>query len=228
MYFRPLPLMTAITLASFVILILFGNWQWSRYAEKMAAQGGAPDWADITGETLPGTQVRVYAYTDGRAAWRIVTGFDTGEGIVFLPRAIHFTVEPPADPAAGQMLAAPERLSLRGLWYSPQRRNAFTAADDVEAGLYYLLDPERLGTTLPGDDSARVLPLVFEPETLTLGGTASTIENPFLSRGDADRLPPERHFGYAITWWGLAIALIGVYLAFHYQRGRLRFRRETG
>jgi surfeit locus 1 family protein len=39
-------------------------------------------------------------------------------------------------------------------------------------------------------------------------------------------LPPQRHFGYAITWWGLAIALIGVYLAFHYQKGRLRFRNE--
>ena len=43
-----------------------------------------------------------------------------------------------------------------------------------------------------------------------------------------DSLPPQRHFGYAITWWGLAIALLAVYLAFHHQKGRLRFRGGSG
>ena len=31
------------------------------------------------------------------------------------------------------------------------------------------------------------------------------------------------HLGYAITWYGIACALIGVYLAFHHQAGRLTF-----
>ena len=31
------------------------------------------------------------------------------------------------------------------------------------------------------------------------------------------------HLGYAITWYGIACALIGVYAAFHHQRGRLGF-----
>ena len=70
---------------------------------------------------------------------------------------------------------------------------------------------------------------MFEPETLirTDNLTSAPAANPLLIPGDSERLPPERHFGYAITWWGLAMALAGVYLAFHYQRGRLRFRRET-
>ena len=34
--------------------------------------------------------------------------------------------------------------------------------------------------------------------------------------------PPAKHLGYAVTWFGLAAALIGVYLALHIARGRLR------
>jgi surfeit locus 1 family protein len=31
------------------------------------------------------------------------------------------------------------------------------------------------------------------------------------------------HLSYAMTWYGIALALVGVYTVFHYQAGRLRF-----
>ena len=31
------------------------------------------------------------------------------------------------------------------------------------------------------------------------------------------------HLSYAMTWYGIALALVSVYGAFHYQAGRLRF-----
>jgi surfeit locus 1 family protein len=34
---------------------------------------------------------------------------------------------------------------------------------------------------------------------------------------------PNNHLQYAITWFGLALALIGVYLVYHAHQGRLRF-----
>jgi surfeit locus 1 family protein len=34
-------------------------------------------------------------------------------------------------------------------------------------------------------------------------------------------MPPSRHVGYALTWFGLALTLIAVYLAFHHRAGRL-------
>ncbi len=34
MTFRPLPVMTILGLAGLIVLILLGNWQWSRYQEK--------------------------------------------------------------------------------------------------------------------------------------------------------------------------------------------------
>lgn len=225
MMFRPLPVMTVLSVIAFAILIMFGNWQWGRYGEKMAQKGVEPDWAEITGTTLPGTERMVYAYADGDATWRQVTGFETAEGILFLPVSITYSIEPPpVSPAA-----EPRTLTLRGLWHPPQQRNAFTTPDDPEKNLYYALDPERLAASLPAELAARVIPRVFEPETLirTDNLTSAPAANPLLIPGDSERLPPERHFGYAITWWGLAMALVGVYLAFHYQRGRLRFRRET-
>ena len=35
------------------------------------------------------------------------------------------------------------------------------------------------------------------------------------------------HLSYAMTWYGIALALVGVYGAFHYQTGRLRLGRKT-
>lgn len=79
MMFRPLPVMTVLSIICFSILIMFGNWQWARYGEKMAQKGVAPDWAKLAGTTLPGTERTVYAYADGDAAWRQVTAFETAE-----------------------------------------------------------------------------------------------------------------------------------------------------
>lgn len=224
MMFRPLPVMTVLSLIAIAILIMFGNWQWGRYQEKMAAKDTAPAWAEVTGNTIPGTEQVVYAYADGRAAWRQVIAFDTAEGVLILPRVISYEIEPPVFMPA----ATAETLTLRGLWHPPARRNAFTAEDQPQFGIYYTLDPEVIAEALDPALGARIIPRVFEPETLALAATGATVPNPILQPGDSARLPPERHFGYAITWWGLAIALVGVYLAFHHQRGRLRFRREKG
>ncbi len=225
MMFRPLPVMTVLSVICFAILIMFGNWQWARYEQKMSMKGVEPEWSEITGKILPGTELLVYAYADGDAAWRQVTGFETEGGILFLPRTISYAIDPPSVVTATDA----ETLTLRGLWHPPQRRNAFTTPDAPEEGVYYTLDPATLAAALPADLAARVIPRVFEPETLlrTDYPAPQAVPNPLLMPGDSARLPPERHFGYAITWWGLAMALIGVYLAFHHQRGRLRFRREN-
>ncbi|MFN7054079.1 SURF1 family protein [Hyphomonas sp.] len=222
MQFRPYPVMTAFTAAAFVILILFGNWQWGRYEQKMGARDTAPDWADITAAIIPGTEQAVYAYAEGRSAWRITVAAETADGVILLPRQISYEVEPPDI----LPLAVAEAVTLRGLWHPPSRRNAFSAEDQPQFGLYYTFDPVRMAETLPPSVGARLIPRVFEPETLVLIGTAEQVANPMLQPGDPARLPPERHFGYALTWWGLAIGLIGVYLAFHYQKGRLRFGQE--
>ena len=39
------------------------------------------------------------------------------------------------------------------------------------------------------------------------------------------RTPPETHIGYAVTWFGMAIAFAVIYGLMHKRAGRLRFRR---
>jgi len=50
-----------------------------------------------------------------------------------------------------------------------------------------------------------------------------TTTNPYGAPRPIDPLPPQRHLGYALTWWGLAIALFVMYWVFHMSRGRLKF-----
>ena len=37
MTFRPMPILTALSVVSLVILVLLGNWQYARYSEKIDA-----------------------------------------------------------------------------------------------------------------------------------------------------------------------------------------------
>jgi surfeit locus 1 family protein len=40
------------------------------------------------------------------------------------------------------------------------------------------------------------------------------------------RVPPAQHYGYAVTWFGMAIALLVIYGVFHARAGRLSFRKQ--
>ncbi|MCA8902813.1 MAG: hypothetical protein KDA53_16355 [Hyphomonas sp.] len=229
MQFRPFPVMTVLSLISLGILIWLGNWQYGRFQQKMAIDQLEPEWVVLDGEIVPGSEVRAYFYADGQAGWMRVVAVDTGTGLVFTPIEIAEQVEVP--PPCTAETCASGRLSAEGLYKPPYKRNAFTAPDDAEARVFYVLDPSVFAALLPEAVRADVAADVFEPAAIRIigaDGVARVDTNPYARLRLDDELPPQRHFGYAITWWGLAMALIGVYLAFHYQKGRLRFRKERG
>ena len=57
-----------------------------------------------------------------------------------------------------------------------------------------------------------------------VGPDGRAVSNPFALAPGADVLPPARHLGYAITWYGLALVLLAIYFAYHSSVGRLSFR----
>jgi surfeit locus 1 family protein len=221
--------MTLLAIPAFLILILFGNWQWGRYQEKMAAQYAEPEWETLSGALLPETGRYVYAFVDGQSAWRGVFALDTGETVVFVPQTLVIEINPPEAPPASALTGSP-RIALRGIWREPQARGAFTPPDQEGSGALYALDPEKLAATLSPSQAARVAARIFEPETLLRieQDRVVPVLNPLIRAGLDERLPPERHFGYALTWWGLALALLGVYGVYHYQLGRLGLRGKDG
>jgi surfeit locus 1 family protein len=89
-----------------------------------------------------------------------------------------------------------------GLLRASEKRNLFTPADDPARGVFYTADAEALA------------------QAMRLGAHA-----PFLVDADAgsDALPeggetrltfPNNHLSYALTWFGLALALAGVFTAY--------------
>ena len=147
MTFRPMPILTALSVVSLVILVLLGNWQYARYSEKIDA---------------PPIEEQV----EERVLLRVL--IDN------------------ANPGFAQQVYGFANLGLSGF------------------------------------------PKIVEPVQMTVRSAAETTRarqtlNPYAFAKPIDPLPPERHFGYALTWWGMALGLIGVYVALHRARGRLKF-----
>jgi len=80
----------------------------------------------------------------------------------------------------------------------------FTPADDGPGRRFYTYDPRTIGAALG----------LTSVEPWTLVALADGRANPIALPQAAQRLPRpnNNHLGYAITWFGLAAALVGVYL----------------
>jgi surfeit locus 1 family protein len=61
-----------------------------------------------------------------------------------------------------------------------------------------------------------------------VGPDGRATANPFARAHGADVLPPARHLGYALTWYGLALVLLVIYFTYHANAGRLSLRAPRG
>ncbi len=95
---------------------------------------------------------------------------------------------------------ASEQVSIEGFVRHAERPGAFTPSPDMAGKRFYALDPEAIGAALR---LKRVAPFVL----VALGPEEGKIPDP------AHHLPrpPNNHFFYALTWFGLAIGLIAVF-----------------
>jgi surfeit locus 1 family protein len=223
MRFKPLPVLTLLTLASLCLLIVLGQWQWRRFDEKRAAQA-APAQAALLGPIREAREgaVFLYAVWEGRPGWRVLRGVRVGEPptleTVLVDTGFIAGVNPPD--AAAHAMPPPNLapgLSLPGFWGAPGTGGAFTPAPDLSLRSFYAFDRAAMAQAL---NLGPTRPDVFLADYR--GASGGAIPNPFA--GSADSLPPERHLGYAVTWWGLALSLIAVYLGFHVRVGRLTLR----
>lgn len=238
MTFRPLPVLSVASLAALAVLIALGVWQLRRADEKRvmieayeaSVAGNVSDdlftpfcasraspYAQraVMPATLVGNEVRFYGARpeDGAPGWRI----------------LRLTPAPDCDcPASGGAQCGDERLLVVEAGFEtlngersgpsdvveiehPAEPGAFTPQNDVQRGEYYRFEPETLAAAF-GVSAARIeteAQLSAPPPGLPPGLSA---------------MPPARHIGYALTWFGLAATLVGVYLAYHHRLGRLKLR----
>lgn len=229
---------------AFTALVALGVWQvhrlqWkealiARVDERVDAAPipapGPQAWADldlteleyqpvsVRGHFLHEDEVHVFTVLStprgpyGGIGYLVLTPLETVDGwIVYVNRG--FVPKDRKDAATRLDGQTSVEVSVTGLVRAPRGRNWFSAEDDVAGNVWFSRDPA-LFAAWSGLAPERVAPytidLRFDPELS--GG---------LPQGGETLVSfPNNHFGYALTWFGLAAALAGVFLI--YVRGRLR------
>jgi surfeit locus 1 family protein len=103
---------------------------------------------------------------------------------------------------AADQIAGP--VTITGLMRSPEERNLFTPADEPQKGLYFTRDPALIAAHFGLSD----------PAPFTIDADAEPVPGGLPQGGTTVIDIPNDHFEYALTWFGLAATLAGVYIAF--------------
>ncbi|QCK88728.1 SURF1 family protein [Phreatobacter aquaticus] len=115
----------------------------------------------------------------------------------------------PATRASGQIEGP---VTITGLIRFPEARSMLAAPDDAARRLFYTRDIGPMASAA-GLGTNVVAPFSIDADPVALPGG--------LPQGGETRLDfPNRHFEYALTWFGLALTLIGVFVAFVIQKLR--------
>lgn len=233
--FRPYPVLTLLTVMALALLLALGGWQLDRQSWKQGlldAHAVISDSPPVSldavcgdpafGQPVAGAEpdddrmVRVFGRSAaGAPGWRLFSPTPLPE----CAAAAFILVEAGFAPLSAAT-AATEAASVPGVRVArdglrletPLRRGLFGAPDSPERAEFYAFDAATMEAALslaPGalmqdwwlavDDGA-------PPDWITA-------------------TPPERHGAYALTWYLMAVALIGVWIALNVTRGRIAWRR---
>jgi surfeit locus 1 family protein len=100
------------------------------------------------------------------------------------------------------------QVTVTGLMREPEDRNAFTPPDDPAQNTFFTRDPAEIAQHLGLADAA--------PFTVDADATPNPGGWP---RGGATQVDiPNNHFSYAMTWFGLALGLFGVFIVLVWKR----------
>jgi surfeit locus 1 family protein len=150
---------------------------------------------------------------DGDAVYHVITPFLMNDGHTLLVDRGYIPMELPGTAAlkAGDLNG---RRAIVGIIRAPAAPGWFTPPIDKAKRIVHTRDPETLAKAF---GVKNVLPMFLEADaTPNPGGWP---------KGGVTVVDlPNNHLQYAITWFGLALGLLGVYLAYHASRGRLGLR----
>src|SRR5262245_48690433 len=237
---------TLLALAGLAVLIGLGTWQMERKRWKEALIGkiAARVHADpvpllmaenrhVGGdhEYLHGSargrfhhdkERYLYAPTPAGLGWHVYTPLEfERQRIVWVNRGwVPDARKAPATRPGGQV---PGEVEVRGLLRLQMRPGWFAAANDLARNLWYWPDLAAMTASAFPEGPQRATGGSQRPDSLPLASAADARPEPpgGLPRGGVTRLDlPNRHLEYAVTWYGLAATLVGVYLAFTVSRLR--------
>jgi len=242
-FFRPLLGPTVLTVIMLPILIGLGTWQvqrlhWktdliarmqARMAEPAAALPPQQEWASldlealeyrpftVTGHFLNDREMDYFTQDrdTGQPGYALVTPLELDDGSYvlvdrgFVPEALKAPANRPGSEPQGEV-------TVTGYLRESEKRGYFSGADDPVKNIWMVRDIAKMA------EAAKVSPVA--PFLIEADGKVppGTWPKPGRTRIDL----PNNHLDYALTWYGLAVVLTGVYIAYHIARGR--FGRPKG
>nr|WP_205790156.1 SURF1 family protein [Microvirga makkahensis] len=226
-------------LVAFAILIGLGSWQLQRKAwkESLIQQietraYGEPgsilpeaEWSGwradqdefrkvrVTGTFLHDLETPVYGLAPGTRQGAPLQGYyiitplrlPTGAIVMVNRGIVPIELKDPAGRPQGQPAG---EVTVTGLVRAPEARNPFTPENDPARNTWFTRDPQALAEVRGLE---RVAPFLIDADaTPNPGG--------WPRGGQTQLILPNNHLQYALTWYGLALTLIGVFGAFAWRR----------
>jgi len=234
---RPYPGLTIACAILFAILCGLGVWQVQRLHWKLdliatmnSHLAAAPvsldealtlpaDAAQYRRVTLAGRfahakEAYVFTTGGGTGVYHVLTPFTADDGRTLIVDRGLVTKER-LDPATRTAGNVGGETKVIGVWRTPDRAGLFTPAPDAAHRIWYSRD---LAAIAAADRLTLAAPVLIE---------ADAAPNPggWPKGGQTVVDLPNNHLSYAITWFGLAACLLGVWLAYHISKGRLAWGR---
>ena len=233
MTFRPYPGLTIACAILFAILCGLGTWQLERLQWKLnliatvnGHMAAAPvsldqiqamkfDDAQYRRVTLHGRfdhakEAYVFTTDAGAAVYHVLTPFRTDDGKVLMVDRGEVPKEK-LDPATRISGNVAGDVQVTGVWRAPDAPGSFTPPPDLAHRIWYARDLASIAAT---DHLTLSAPVVIEADaTPNPGGWPRGGQTVVSFRN--------QHLSYAVTWFGLAVVLLCVWLSYHISKGRI-------
>lgn len=164
----------------------------------------------LSGALVPGAEQYFLSTYDGQSGWNIYTPLTLGDGrFVMLNRG--FVPYDRRDPATRPAPASGEA-QYTGLARNPLigKPSSVTPDNDADGSTWYWKDLQGMAAAA-GIDREKLLPFFVDDWSETAPGTLPINRTTLV-------LLPNNHLQYAVTWYGLAAALLGVWAVFTFRR----------
>jgi surfeit locus 1 family protein len=230
--FAPRPFTTLLAIVLIALLVSLGRWQLHRAAEKQvlfdafAAGSGAPQKIDLASAKVPRySEVEADGHYDETRQILI-------DNMVNAERAGYFVVTPFALQAGGWVLVnrgwiplGRSRAERPAIPVAGDQRRIRGRADNLPSPGIRMGTPAALAAPFPVvadfPTHAAVAQLLGEARW-TQAADVILLDpaepDGFVRNWTAPGFPPMRHIGYAVQWFGLALALLVIYIVTNFRR----------
>ena len=235
--FRPFLWLSIFAIPAFAILLTLGTWQMQRlqwkndlissFEARSHAPAIAPPAVDmltddyefrrlaLTGSFAHDKELYITGKTyEGNAGFHVITPMTLTDGrIIMVNRG--WVSEDYREPEKRTFSLVPGQVTVDAILRIPGQKGYFVPDNEPENGFWFTMNPQQMLLHLGLADAGIA---TFYADSLRV---SDVVTLPIAAKTELNLR--SAHLSYAMTWYGIALGLLGVYLAFHHQAGRLTF-----